>query len=311
MYDKAIKKTTTNKLTNKSKDLAKELITDAYIDRFNEELKKLSASGLTAHIVQGRGRAGKNPYKVQLCDAEGGFVSPKDILSEGERRAVALAAFFAEAAGRTETCPLIIDDPISSLDYEYEARVIARLVEASRKRQVIVFTHRISVVVGISENIIDKNMFHELSLKATKDRKGIPGEPDVNAHKSNKVLNKLISDNLSKLKKIGEFTDEYSMEKHYICQQFRNCVEKSVEEFLIGEVVMRFRRDVQTKRIKYLPTITQEDCDIVDEMMTKYSAYDHSMSLETPLIEFDILEIEADMKKFSQWLTKRKALVNK
>lgn len=309
LYDDAIKKTATNKLTSKSTELAKELITDAYIDRFNEELKKLSASGLTAQIVQGRGRAGKNPYKVQLYDSEGKYVSPKDILSEGESRAVALAAFFAEAAGRAEACPLIIDDPISSLDYEYESRVIARLVEASQSRQVIVFTHRISVVVGISENITNKDLFHELSLKATKDRKGIPGEPDVNASKSDKLLNKLINDNLSKLKKMDELSEEYSREKHYICQQFRNCVEKSVEEFLIGEVVMRFRKDVQTKRIKYLYTITKEDCDIVDDMMTKYSAYNHSMSSETPLIEFDVSEIEGDMNKFSQWQKERKTLV--
>lgn len=182
-------------------------------------------------------------------------------------------------------------------------------MEASQRRQVIVFTHRISVVVGINENITDKDMFRELSLKATKDRKGIPGEPDVNAGKSDKVLNKLINDNLSKLKKMDELSEEYSREKHYICQQFRNCVEKSVEEFLIGEVVMRFRKDVQTKRIKYLYTITQEDCDTVDAMMTKYSAYDHSMSSETPLIEFDVSEIEEDMNNFSQWLKKRKALV--
>jgi len=44
-------------------------------------------------------------------------------------------------------------------------------------------------------------------------------------------------------------------------------------------------------------------------MMTKYSAYDHSMSSETPLVEFDISEIEEDMNQFSQWLKKRKALV--
>lgn len=309
LYEEAVKKTATNKLTSKSKALAKELITDAYIDRFNDELKKLSASGLTACIVQGRGKAGKNPYKVQLCDVTGEFVSPKDILSEGESRAVALAAFFAEAAGRTETCPLIIDDPISSLDYEYEKRVINRLVEASLKRQVIVFTHRISVVVGISEEITDRELFHELSLKATKDRKGIPGEPDVNASKSDKILNKLIHDNLSKIKKMDELSEEYLKEKHYICQQFRNCVEKSVEEYLIGEVVMRFRKDVQTKRIKYLSTITQDDCKEVDVMMTKYSAYDHSMSAEAPLIEFEISEIEEDMNDFSKWLSKRKSRI--
>lgn len=310
VYENALKKTTTNKLTTKSKELAKELITDAYIKRFNDELKKLSASGLTAQVVQGKGRKGKIPYKVQLCDADGIMVSPKDILSEGESRAVALAAFFAEASGRTENCPLVVDDPISSLDYEYEERVISRLCEAAENRQVIIFTHRISLVVGLSEKITDRSLFNELSIRATKNRKGIPSEPDVNASKTDKVLNRLISDNISKLKKMDETSEEAKKEKHYICQQFRNCVEKSVEEYLIGAVVMRFRRDVQTKRIKYLPSITQEDCDIVDAMMTKYSAYDHSMSYETPLLEFDIAEIELDMKSFLEWVVKRKAFVN-
>lgn len=311
ILDEAVKKTTTNKLTRKSKELAKILITDAYIERFNEELKKLSPSGLTAEVVQAKGKKGKIPYKVQLRDVGGNMVSPKDILSEGESRAVSLAAFFAEASGRSENCPLIIDDPISSLDYEYESRVIGRLIEASQERQVIVFTHRISVVVGISDRITDKDNFKELSLRATKDKKGIPGEPDVNAGRTDKVINKLINNNIPKLKKMDELSEEYLREKHYICQQFRNCVEKSVEEYLIGEVVMRFRKDVQTKRIKYLPSITQTDCDIIDEMMTKYSAYDHSMASETPLQEFEVSEIEADMGRFTVWISKRKSIIKK
>lgn len=108
--------------------------------------------------------------------------------------------FFAEADGRTEKCPLIIDNPISSLDYEYESRVIARLAEVAQERQVIVFTHRISVV-GIGDSIVDKRLFKKLSLRATKDRKGILGEPDINTSKSDTVLNKLLNQNLPKLKK--------------------------------------------------------------------------------------------------------------
>jgi len=312
LMDEAIRKTATNKITAKSKELAKSLITDAYIKRFNDELKKLSPSGLIAQVIEGKGRKGKIPYKVQLCDADGNYVSPKDILSEGESRAVALAAFFAEASGREEKCPLIVDDPISSLDYEYEKRVIARLVESAQYRQVIVFTHRISVVVGINEEVnhYQNIRFTELSLKATKDRKGIPGEPDVNAGKADKLLNRLINDSLSKLKKMDELDEDFNRERHYLCQQFRNCVEKSIEDFLIGEVVVRFRKDIQTRRIKYLSSITKSDCDIVDDMMTKYSAYDHSMSTETPLIEFSMQEIETDMQKFSEWIKDRKKILS-
>ena len=307
--DEAITRTSTHKITTKSKELAKVLITDAYLFRFNEELKKLSARGLTAQLVEGKGRKGRVPYKVQLRDADGKMISPRNVLSEGESRAVAIAAFFAEAAGRTENCPLIIDDPISSLDYDYEGKVISRLVEAAKKRQVIVFTHRISLVVGIADAMGNKKLFKELSLKSTKDKKGIPSAPNINAGRSDKLLNKLMHENLSKLKRMDEVDEDFNRERHYLCQQFRNCVEKSVEDFLIGAVVMRFRKDVQTMRIRCLPSITQIDCDLVDEMMTKYSAYDHSMSEETPLMEFSISEIEADMQRFAQWIAERKKYI--
>lgn len=312
ILDNAIKKTSTNRITAKSRELAQLLITDAYIERFNVELSRLSASGLTAVMTQGKGRKGKIPYKVQLCDADGNYVSPKDILSEGECRAVALAAFFAEAAGRAEECPLIVDDPISSLDYEYEGRVISRLVDAAKNRQVIVFTHRISVVVGIYEAANKRGdiVFNEMSIRALPGRKGIPCAPDVYAGKSDKQLAVLLNEKIPQLKKTDELLEEYIERKHYICQQFRNCLEKGVEEFLIGEVVARFRRDVQTRRIKCLPSITQDDCDLVESLMTKYSYYDHSMALEAPLIEFTVDEIEEDIKSFSDWVKVRKRLLN-
>ena len=82
-----------------------------------------------------------------LVDSKGNLVSPQDILSEGENRVASLAAFFAESSGRQENVPLIFDDPISSLDYNYENLVIDRLTQAATRRQVIVFTHRISMVV--------------------------------------------------------------------------------------------------------------------------------------------------------------------
>ncbi|MBQ8540820.1 MAG: hypothetical protein IJ435_05015 [Clostridia bacterium] len=311
--DEAVRLTSTNRITAKSKELAKILITDAYVERFNNELKKLSGSGLTAQLVQCRGNKGKIPYKIQLCDAEGNPVSPKDILSEGESRAVALAAFFAESGGRDERSPLIVDDPISSLDYEYEKRVILRLAEAAECRQVVVFTHRISFVVGMSEQCttIGKVKFQEISLNAIRDRKGIPGKANIKAGRVVNNLNALLNENVSKLKKMDELSEGFDTERHYVCQQFRNCVEKSVEELLIGEVVLRFRKDVQTKRIRCLKTITNEDCEIVDEMMTKYSAYDHSMSDETPLIDFSVEEIEKDITAFLVWAESRKSMLNK
>ena len=308
--EQAIKLTATNRFTTKSKELAKDMITDEYIRRFNLELHELTNNSIAVQLTQQRGGKGKIPYKVVLCDITGNEISPQEVLSEGENRVVSLAAFFAEASGREENCPLIVDDPISSLDYSYESKVIERLVEAAKIRQVIVFTHRISMVVGINEAAKKSSgpiNYNEVTLLANKNKKGVPAEISNYGGKVLSQLNNLIDKNLSQLKKTDEFSANYEANFHYMCQQFRIIVEKSVEDVLLGEVVKRFRRDIQTKnRIDKLAQITKEDCEIVDRMMTKYSYYDHSMSDETPLIEFTIDELEKDMMELRDWIKKKK-----
>ena len=81
-------------------------------------------------------------------------------------------------------------------------------------------------------------------------------------------------------------------------------VEKSIEDTLLNGIVMRHRKSVQTQgRIMWLSEITQNDCKIIDDMMTKYSYYDHSMSDDAPLQEFTLEEIEQDVECLINWLT--------
>ena len=304
----AEKKTITNKITVQSKKLAEQMITAEYISRFDNELKELTKSSIEVKLVQQRAGSGKIPYKVVLCDASGDQIAPQDILSEGENRVTSLAAFFAESSGRSENTPLIVDDPISSLDYSYEASVIDRLVKAAEHRQVIVFTHRISMVVGINEVASNSEvMYNEISLLSSKTRKGVPSDISNIGGKVKAQLNSLINDNLSKLKKMDEFSTEYRSLFHNTCQDFRNIVEKSVEDELLGGVVKRFRKEVQTKnRLAKLAEITTEDCNLIDRLMTRYSYYDHSMSDEAPLLEFTIQELESDLYELKNWLAGRK-----
>ena len=102
---------------------------------------------------------------------------------------------------------------------------------------------------------------------------------------------------------MDENSEEYTEAIHYICQQIRIYVEKSVEDTLLNEVVLRYRKSVTTyNRIAWLSHITEEDCNLIDEMMTKYSYYDHSMSDETPLQEFTVEEIEDDLNRLISWI---------
>lgn len=302
-YDDATKLTGTNKITTKSRLLGEELITEDYVKRFNNELRVLTKGTVKASLKQQKAFKGKVPFRIVLEGVQDEKTSPEDILSEGEKRVVSLAAFFAESSGKNVECPLIVDDPISSLDLKYEALVINRLIEASRHRQVIVFTHRLSMVVGLCDKCGKEIPFVERELLGRGMRKGIPVESAHNGEKSLGKLKNLKNENIVRLKKMDDSTAEYIEGIHYVCQQIRIYVEKSVEDTLLNGIVLRYRKDVQTNnRIKWLPEINQDDCQIVDELMTKYSYYDHSMSDEMPLQEFSLDEIEADLDRMIEWL---------
>lgn len=304
----AEKQLSTNRITSKSKELATHLITADYLERFQREMQSLTKNNLDVKLEQQRAGKGKIPYKVVLVDSMGNNVSPQEILSEGENRVTSLAAFFAETSGRQENVPLVFDDPISSLDYNYENLVISRLLQAASARQVVVFTHRISMVVGLCDGAKKKNInYSEVSLRSSKRKKGVPYDNSDIGGKAGAKLNTLINNDLAKLKKtIDDTSEEYEKAFHSICHEFRNIVEKSIEEVLIGGVVQRFRKDIQTQnRLYKLSEITREDCEMFDQLMTKYSYYDHSMSDEAPLNELTIDELESDLKRLQLWIKTR------
>ncbi|MEW5995511.1 MAG: AAA family ATPase [Candidatus Zixiibacteriota bacterium] len=90
-----------------------------------------------------RARVGRRTLHTPACsharDFGRGHHTP--VLSEGERRALSLAAFLAEQSiGGGSGC-LVFDDPVSSLDHWWAKVIADRLVEEARSRQVIVFTH--------------------------------------------------------------------------------------------------------------------------------------------------------------------------
>jgi hypothetical protein len=83
----------------------------------------------------------------------------------------------------------------------------------------------------------------------------------------------------------------------------RILVERLVEDTLLNEVVRRFRRAVHTQnKIAGLAKIKPEDCQIIDELMTKYSRYEHSQSNEAPVLLPEPDDIAADLTRLQKWL---------
>ena len=87
-------------------------------------------------------RKGESGFAVTLDTQR--KVASRDVLSEGEQRALGLACFLADVNGQPVKHGIIVDDPVSSLDNVRIRGVAARLVdEAAAGRQVIVFTHNL------------------------------------------------------------------------------------------------------------------------------------------------------------------------
>ena len=108
------------------------------------------------------------------------------------------------------------------------------------------------------------------------------------------------------------YSAEYVKEINYICKQIRIAVEKSIEDILLNGIAILCRRAIHTlHKLDPLTDISTEDCKIINDMMTRYSYYDHSMEDDTPLIDFTVEEIEHDLEKFDQWISVKKKANNK
>lgn len=83
---------------------------------------------------------------VSLCFKTVANVPLNSVLSQGEQRRLALAMFLAEMEVLGETSPIVLDDPVSSVDQEGRRHIARTLCELSRTRQIIIFTHELSFV---------------------------------------------------------------------------------------------------------------------------------------------------------------------
>lgn len=88
-----------------------------------------------------------------------------------------------------------------------------------------------------------------------------------------------------------------------VCSDFRIIVKRAVDVVLLNSVVMRFRREVMTKGLlRQLSNITQEDCDLIDDLMTRYSVYEHSQADDLPAVPPELANLETDMKSLADWM---------
>lgn len=311
-YGKAIRLAATNTLTTKNNELAKSEVEAGYQARFASELKLLGGSRLPVAPQSKTVGKGRTTFGLTLVGAKG-TRPPEQILSEGETRIVALAAFLADITGSNQVAPFIFDDPISSLDQDFEERVVARLVDLAQTRQVIIFTHRLSLVTLLESAVkkvkehpdIPDIAFEVQTLRRLDKTSGILTGQSARDSKPKTAINKLLNESLARLKKhqAEDDAESYDLMAKSVCSDFRIIVERTVEVVMLNSVVLRFRREVMTKGLlRQLSNITQEDCDLIDDLMTRYSVYEHSQADDLPAVPPELIQLETDMRSLADWM---------
>lgn len=308
-YDEWKRSANSQGISRKAGEIGEQVITQLFVDRFNHELKALGASRIKVELCKTRTTRGRSLHKLRLKGAQTGQDLPESVLSEGERRIVGLAAFLADVAGQPHVAPFVFDDPISSLDHDYEWYVAIRLAQLAQTRQVLVFTHRLSLY-GAMEDAAKKisdgwkrDHLHQHCIESFAGTAGHPADQAVwNAN--TKKANNILLQRLDEAKKIGETAgaDAYRTMAQGICSDFRKLLERTVEDDLLNQVVRRHRRSVTTdNRLTPLPLIRQDDCQFIDDLMTKYSCYEHSQSAETPVFIPEEDELRSDVEALKAW----------
>jgi hypothetical protein len=301
-YDQAINKLSTRAISEKSKEIISATLSPQLQRDLKYEIEKLGATHLPLN-VNITGRDGGARHKLALAkNVRSAKLS--EILSEGELCVVAVAGFLAELGGTSVMSPIVLDDPVSSLDHRYSRYIARRLVEEAKKRQVIVFTHNIAFLVEIEKLCAGIPL-----LVQTVQRTGqVPGfciEGLPWEAMSVKDRLHFLDDRVNDIQKIhGVDDDEYNSKAAYVYDLLRQTWEALIERELLNQTVVRHDIDVQTKRLMQVD-ILDDDCVRVQQGMAKCSTWmaghDKSLALDVNRpppkeIREDIQEVRAFAK---------------
>lgn len=264
------KEATTRAITTKSIELTKQIVTDAFCKRFQDEAKALGLRTLSVKMEELKGRKGETRFGLRLQDAPDHKVH--EIASEGEQRCIALAAFMAELSQASHHSSLVFDDPVSSLDHWHHQRIAERLAREAETRQVIVFTHSTSFLHDLQQAASDSTL--EPCILHLEWGGGVPG-------KCREGLPwdwKSAKDRFDKLEKrqrelLAQWNpnpnDENIQDMRRAYSWLRATLERIVEKEVFSDVVFRFRAYIKVQLLDHVVGFSAQECAEIQRLMQR------------------------------------------
>lgn len=304
-YGMSIDDTKTQSITAKSTAVTKMAVSQKLRQSFQDELVNLGFRHVEVELKEMGGAEGVFYHKLILTRAPG--VDLPKVVSEGEQRCLSIAAFFAELSTADDSSGIVFDDPMSSLDFQWRQGVARRLVQESKKRQVIVFTHDVVFLLALKQfaeecgvEPLDQHV-RRLSTGAGVCTDELPWVALPIKKKIGYLKNMWqFADKLSR----DGHQDAYEKEAKYLYGLLREGWERAIEEVLLGGIVERYRPGVQTQQIAQVADITADDCKVVETAMTKCSTWlpghDQAAAARAPVPGPD--ELKADIEALENWV---------
>jgi energy-coupling factor transporter ATP-binding protein EcfA2 len=284
----------TNTLTQKQGEAFNSIVQDEYFETFGRFSQELKVSNVNLRLI---------PKKGQTLRKK--FVSSKEykvaqIMSEGEQKAVAMAEFATDLTLRKDFNTILLDDPVTSMDYKRSELIANLIYHLSLERQVVVFTHNIMFYYYLYNACFkSKNKENKFFKVDEYDQlnKGIVSESFSGRLETLKeVMSKLKvqEQTINSKNCFGDVLEE-ALKKVY--SDIRTWCELIVEEGFFKSVIRRYEPNIMFTKVKSIKGDFVDELDSVSELFEKSCRWmaGHSQPFETQNVRASKVAFNTDM----------------
>jgi energy-coupling factor transporter ATP-binding protein EcfA2 len=273
-YAEALNLVTTTGITKRANELIDTHLTAAVVSRFDAERTNLDILHLKVGLAR---KSGQTRAEFEIDPQTKLTKVTSQILSEGEQRALALAGFLTEVALTDGSGPIVIDDPVSSLDRDRSAKVANRIAAEALDRQVVVFTHDIiffNELCRTADNVgiepITIALFSDLDAAGKIDAAGMVWKGLTVAKRIGAIRNAFAP--MPKIHASSPADYEFAIKNLY--GRLRDTYERVVEEIIFSGIVQRGVDVIQTQMLRNV-TLPDDLAIRFHDGMTRANTHSH------------------------------------
>ena len=153
LLNDCITATNPGSISRAGRGIMSEVVSDELRKKVSQYLHRFGADHIELELAH-KVRAGAIYHYIRFKTPHSRAVEVSEVLSEGEQRIVAIAAFLAEVSTITPSHGIVLDDPTSSLDHEWRHQVAEVMVSESKTRQIIIFTHDVVFLLALYDEAV-------------------------------------------------------------------------------------------------------------------------------------------------------------